>query len=292
MVHTPGVFCPAATIGCLKSCLGHTSGMMQLPSSTIARDRRTALYIENEALFMRMLRVEIEQVREAARQWELLPAIRLNGTSDIPWEMFHPELFDEFSDVQFFDYTKLRVRMKQCIASRSSDRKWPTNYHLTFSADGNDKQSASELLTLGGNVAVVFHPVLPKRWWNTPVMRVLLALVAMSKILDRIPQFVMQEKPFVANPVNPAEDFADRWSEDTRLRDNFWYWYNQARADFASLGSLAGTELASLIRKRFSLGYSSNTRRKRIGVAAPAIPAVHVKTPSVSICTPPSPWGC
>lgn len=124
--------------------------------------------MENQALFMQMLRVETEQLRHSAKRRGVIPAVRLNGTSDIPWEKFHPELFDEFSDVQFFDYTKLRRRMKQFIAGRCSHQLWPANYHLTFSADAN--VPASEILSLGGNVAVVFHPVLPKRYWRSPVI--------------------------------------------------------------------------------------------------------------------------
>ncbi len=167
---TPGVFCPAATPGCLKGCLGHTSGLMQLPSSTIARDRRTALYLESNDLFMQMLRVEIEHLRENARRLKLTPAVRLNGTSDIPWEILHPRVFDQFPDVQFFDYTKLHKRVRQFLSGSLGSRKWPANYHLTYSADGSDRETSREVLSAGGNVATVFHPVIPTKWWNTCVI--------------------------------------------------------------------------------------------------------------------------
>ena len=39
---------------------------------------------------------------------------------------------------------------------------------------------------------------------------------------------------WVANPVNPDENFADKWSEEPRKRDNFFRWLNQARLDFAT----------------------------------------------------------
>ncbi len=46
----------------------------------------------------------------------LSPAVRLNDTSDLSWERLHPDLFTEFPNIQFYDYTKLYKRMK-CIAS-------------------------------------------------------------------------------------------------------------------------------------------------------------------------------
>src|SRR5690606_1565647 len=38
---------------------------------------------------------------------------------------------------------------------------------------------------------------------------------------------------WVANPVNPAENFADKWAEVPRKRDSFYRWLDQARQDFA-----------------------------------------------------------
>jgi hypothetical protein len=38
---------------------------------------------------------------------------------------------------------------------------------------------------------------------------------------------------WVANPVNPAENFADKWVEEPKKRENFYRWLDQARQDFA-----------------------------------------------------------
>ena len=65
--------------------------------------------------------------------------------------------------------------------------------------------------------------------------------VALAKILSRMGDFVCQEAPRVPNPVNPEEDFADKWpTEDGRrlhLKENFEEWLNRAKADFNALGS-------------------------------------------------------
>lgn len=39
---------------------------------------------------------------------------------------------------------------------------------------------------------------------------------------------------WVANPVNPAENFADKWAEDPTLQTNFYMWLDQARRDFGA----------------------------------------------------------
>ena len=165
-----GIFCPEATLGCLRSCLGHGSGRMQMPSSARARDRRAALYLEDQEHFLTLLRSDLYALREEATQQGLLPAARLNGTSDLPWERLHLEVFEEFPDIWFFDYTKIRPRMWQFLAGHTGQKPWPKNYHLTFSLSENNANYATELLAEGGNVAVVYRSELPNRHWEYPVI--------------------------------------------------------------------------------------------------------------------------
>lgn len=162
---TPGIFCPGATKGCLAACLGHTSGRMAFQTHTDARDRRAALLVENPQLFIKRLRAELTLLETDALQYDLAPAVRLNGTSDLRWERLYPELFADFPQLQFFDYTKLQVRMSHHLNGRL-----PQNYHLTFSADGSNHHHSIELLERGATVAVVFWPELPKTWWGFPVI--------------------------------------------------------------------------------------------------------------------------
>ena len=163
---TPGVFCSHATQGCLAACLGHSSGRMQMPTHALARDRRTALYVEKRKLFLQMLTVELSQLEEEARRLGLIPAVRLNGSSDLPWERLHPEIFREFPNIQFFDYTKVPWRMEGFIL----DPTWPKNYHLTFSAQPNNHEEARNFLDQGGTIAVVFWPEVPQTHWGMPVI--------------------------------------------------------------------------------------------------------------------------
>ena len=167
---TSGVFCPGATAGCLGVCLGHTSGRMTMLQSANARDRRTALYAEDQDYFLDLLRCDLRALREDARLAGMVPAVRLNGTSDIPWEKLHGDLFVEFEDIEFYDYTKLAPRVRAFLRSQHQKSDFPPNYHLTFSLSEKNVGDAEALLAEGAGVAVVFWPNLPARYRGYPVI--------------------------------------------------------------------------------------------------------------------------
>lgn len=165
--------CPKATAGCLAACLNtagrggldagsriHYADLVagtRINSVQAARQWRTRRLFEHRAAFMADLVRELGAFVRRAKRQGLIPAVRLNGTSDIRWEAtaFHvngKSVFDTFPDVQFYDYTKLPNR-----------RALPSNYRLTFSyADGNmaDVETA---IANGLNVAVVFRSA-ANRW--------------------------------------------------------------------------------------------------------------------------------
>ena len=81
-----------------------------------------------------------------------MPAVRLNVASDLPWERIAPELFEEFSNVHFYDYTKVFSRAARC----SGGIAWPDNYELTYSFNERSNVAAVEKLMENGlNVAIV-----------------------------------------------------------------------------------------------------------------------------------------
>ena len=166
LYFTPGLLCPAATPACLRACLGHSSGRMMLPSSRVARDRRSAFYLERPGEFLKRLGAELTLFLAEAHHVSLQPAARLNGTSDVPWELLHPDIFESFPDIQFFDYTKIRSRMRAFLSGAS----WPKNYHLTFSLDQSTRTLARRFLSQGGTVAAVFWPFVPSSWLECPVI--------------------------------------------------------------------------------------------------------------------------
>lgn len=94
-------------------------------------------------------------IRDAARR-KLTPAVRLNGTSDLPW--LSEALSAQFPEVQFYDYTK---------HARAWERT-STNYHLTFSWSGENLDACMQALAHNINVAVPFNvkkgAALPASW--------------------------------------------------------------------------------------------------------------------------------
>ena len=145
--------CPMATLGCKAACL-HTAGN---PAAMAGKDRarkaRTRAFFEQRAAFMVTLANEIHNLNTKARKAGMICAVRLNATSDIRWErepvtlggVTYANMMQLFSDVVFYDYTK--------IANR---RNVPSNYKLTFSLAENNDAHASVAFNQGFNVAVVF----------------------------------------------------------------------------------------------------------------------------------------
>ena len=128
-----------------------------------ARKARTRFFFEARLTFLAQLAEEIAaHVRRAARV-RLIPTIRLNGTSDLPWERIRTAdgrtIFETFPTVQFYDYTKV------------PGRACPANYHLTFSLSESNDVSASQALRAGLNVAVVFRTkAFPATYMGRPVV--------------------------------------------------------------------------------------------------------------------------
>jgi hypothetical protein len=152
--------CPKRTAGCTAACLNTAGrgGMFKRGESTNviqeARKRKTRLFFENRTEFMALLVKDIKLAIKQSARLNLTPVFRLNGTSDLAWEKYpvtvdgveYNNIFEAFSNVQFYDYTKILGRKVSNIA----------NYSLTFSAaDGNDND-VKKAIDQGYNVAVVF----------------------------------------------------------------------------------------------------------------------------------------
>lgn len=152
--------CPKRTAGCTDACLNLAGrgGMFKKGETTNAiqqaRIRKTKLFFADRDTFMAMLVKDITLAIKQSEKAGLIPAIRLNGTSDLSFEkygftdkgVFYQNIFARFPNVQFYDYTKVLGRKVAGI----------TNYQLTFSnADGNEADVAKAIAS-GYNIATVF----------------------------------------------------------------------------------------------------------------------------------------
>ena len=81
---------------------------------------------------------------------------------------------------------------------------------------------------------------------------------ALNTILSTMGALVNPTVPRVPNPVNPAEDFADRWSDPAAdLKSKFWRWLRQAQLDFDAIGKERKPEMI-VEAARDKLGASLN----------------------------------
>ena len=152
--------CPKATKGpggCIAPCL-NTSGRGQMGSVQRARINKTNYFWTNKNGFLWELSKEIEQLKKRAASQGFKFAVRLNGTSDLPWFKYKVDgggsLMDLHPDVQFYDYTKVLNYLDH----------GKKNYHVTFSDSVTNQQDQLAAMEKGSNVAVVFQDKLPKRW--------------------------------------------------------------------------------------------------------------------------------
>lgn len=142
--------CTHRTNGCTAACY-NTAGRGAMAAIQNARVRKTRLFFDRHAEYMEQITHDIALLEKKAAKMNLLPAVRLNGTSDIVWERKTVQLFAMFPNVNFYDYTKIPHRVENWIAG-----KLPQNYHLTFSRGEHGDADALNFLARGANVAIVF----------------------------------------------------------------------------------------------------------------------------------------
>ena len=144
--------CADATDECKMLCLGPNSGRGQFSTIQAIRAARTELYASNPQLFATILRAEIHAHVRRARAAGLVPALRINGATDIPVELCFSWLFELYPDLLCYDYTKSFTRMLRWLESSSSRRQ-----HLTFSYLPSNRLESRRVLEAGGSVAVCFE---------------------------------------------------------------------------------------------------------------------------------------
>ena len=116
---------------------------------------------------------------------------------------------------------------------------------------------------------------------------------ALSNIIRKMPEWVRDARPRIANPVHPKEDFADKWHKHPRLEENFWAWHTQAQADLTAVTRpVDESRLRRLVRQKFGADISQERTRTIVGTAVAAGGAAGASAPAiVTIKEPPRPWA-
>jgi len=149
--------CAQASPGCAAACL-HTAGNpAYMAGKEKSRIIKTRAYFKERAAFMAVLTFEIAALQRKAAKLDMQAAVRLNATSDLPWEVRKVTIdgksvnfMEYFHEVQFYDYTKITKRALQHARGEMQE-----NYHLTFSRTESNHADVAKVLAAGGNVAMV-----------------------------------------------------------------------------------------------------------------------------------------
>jgi len=147
--------CAMAEIaGCFEACL-YTAGRGAYSSVQNARVNKTNWFYQDKQGFILQLIKNINSLVYKAKKMNLIPLIRLNGTSDIKWENIgfnydgksYNNIMELFPDLQFYDYTKISNRINL-----------PANYDLTFSYSGKSEfiKYVNKAIDNKMRIAVVF----------------------------------------------------------------------------------------------------------------------------------------
>lgn len=163
--------CPKATKECIASCL-NTAGHGKFDNVQIARRKKTDRFIQDPIQFLEDLYKELHSIKNNKNSKyynsNVKIAVRLNLTSDLPWENLivkskGKNLMDCFPDYIFYDYTKLENRVINSV-----------NYFLCYSFSGENETFCKNKLKSGDLVSVVFNvgknEPLPSEFWGYKVI--------------------------------------------------------------------------------------------------------------------------
>lgn len=143
----PQNVCPEAGY-CSAVCNLWFSGRTVTRPVREAMIRRSQALWEDPQAFRKNLEKDLDRLYRQATSQGLIPLFRPNVASDLDWSA----LASSFSDLQFYDYTKVRSRLH---AVRKGA--WPANYQLTYSAnERSHHRTIGAHLRAGHNVAAVY----------------------------------------------------------------------------------------------------------------------------------------
>lgn len=111
-------------------------------------------------------------------------------------------------------------------------------------------------------------------------------------ILKRMGSLVNSTAPYVPNPINPDEDFGDKWDspehQHLKLKESFQRWILQTRSDFKALTSRENAKVVvEAAQKGFSVNLNKADIAKTLGIApSVAAPISRIEASENS----PRPW--
>lgn len=116
----------------------------------------------------------------------------------------------------------------------------------------------------------------------------------LDSILSKMGEFVNKETPRVPNPVDPEEDFADKWPmpkyNHLQLEQNFWNWLQQAQIDFATISNSEDARfVTSHALRKLAVSMDEQNVAGRLGLSI-ATTTVMGQPKAHKIIDAPKPW--
>lgn len=175
-----------------------------------------------------------------------------------------------------------RLRQAQVLLEKSAAARGTTIDRLPMRAWESPLQTAIRVLKRHRDQMYQRHPD------AKPISVIITTLAAqayrgevdlestLDGVLDRMGSQVRTTRPRVPNPVNPEEDFADKWHEPAyaalRLEDNFHAWLQRARADLHNLRVADSEVLLEGALDGFGVRVGRDRLARAIGTSAAANP--------------------
>lgn len=149
--------CSKATPECAASCLVFSGRNLADDYNSVKKYSLLQSLVHEPIAFCRMLVDAVQMHHDRSMKTGVMPLVRLNVFSDLPWELIFPDLFAHFDGenfVQFYDYTKVPARRP------------PPNYDITFSFAGQERNVDDMEFEINQNrrrIAVVFARISQRR---------------------------------------------------------------------------------------------------------------------------------
>lgn len=112
---------------------------------------------------------------------------------------------------------------------------------------------------------------------------------ALVGIVDRLPSFDGIAEPRIENPVNPEENFADKWESKPERRRAYEAWLKRVREDVAELGQYLTKAAAG---QHFNEAFRSTLKSESADRIVPAATVAATATaPHIPLRNEPKPWA-
>jgi len=121
---------------------------------------------------------------------------------------------------------------------------------------------------------------------------------AMINIIDKMPFLITERNgvSWVPNPVDPSENFADRWADNPDRELNFKNWLRKVKSDFNRIltcydSDSAGKILVPIFGERISKSTITKFEEVAQSQAINSVSILQKTPPVVNITKPNKPWG-